>query len=236
MERLLSRIKFPFLFALAVFSAGHLFASDYAPVYDMADQRSQYRINKSLNNLGDISDDVASLKNSTAALAASIAQIQLSSIPTGGIILWPSASVPTGFFALDGSAINRTTYAVLFGLFGTTFGAGNGTTTFNLPNMQRRVAVGVGGSSGPNLSNTIGSTGGEETHTLVTSEMPSHTHVQQFENTSMVNGGGGGSSVLGRAVASAPETNPAVITQATGGGGAHNVLQPSIILNYIIKY
>jgi microcystin-dependent protein len=75
----------------------------------------------------------------------------------------------------DGSAISRSTYAALFAVIGTTYGIGNGASTFNIPDMRGRTPVGSGAGAG--LTNrSLGASGGAETHTLSVSEMPSHTH------------------------------------------------------------
>lgn len=87
-------------------------------------------------------------------------------MPFAGSVSTP----PTGWLSCDGSAVSRTTYAVLYAVVGTTYGAGNGTTTFNLPNLQNRVPVGSGSSY------TRGQTGGTSTVTLTDSQMPSHGH------------------------------------------------------------
>lgn len=142
------------------------------------------------------------------------------------------ATAPAGHILCDGSAVSRTTYADLFAVLSTTYGTGDGSTTFNLPNAARRVSVGSGGSGTSTLANTVGSTGGEETHTLVTGEMPSHTHVQTFANA---NGGtidiaAGSNANLGSTVSSA------MSTASAGSGGAHNNMQPSIVVYKCIKY
>jgi hypothetical protein len=66
--------------------------------------------------------------------------------PTGSIAMWPTATAPSGFLLCDGSAVSRTTYANLFALFGTTFGTGDGSTTFNLPNFISNLPIGAGGT------------------------------------------------------------------------------------------
>ena len=98
----------------------------------------------------------------------------------GNIVMYAGSTPPEKFLECDGRAISRTTYADLFGVIGTTFGVGDGSSTFNLPNMTGRVAVGA------NSDYSFGSSGGEETVTLIESELPSHTHevpVHGHENT-----------------------------------------------------
>jgi microcystin-dependent protein len=96
-------------------------------------------------------------------------------IPVGSIIPYGTSLAPTGWLICDGSAVNRVgTYADLFAVIGTTYGAGNGTTTFNLPNLKGKVVVGF------DLTQTefdvIGETGGAKTHTLTEAETRGHTH------------------------------------------------------------
>lgn len=88
-----------------------------------------------------------------------------------------STTLPTGWLLCDGAAVSRTTYAVLFAVVGTTYGAGNGTTTFNLPNLTNRVPVGSGGSY------SRGTTGGAATVTLSDAQMPSHNHSLSVSGT-----------------------------------------------------
>lgn len=71
-------------------------------------------------------------------------------VPIGGVVAWPSgASVPSGYLACDGSAVSRATYAALFGAIGTTNGAGDGSTTFNVPDLTSRFVPGAGGADAP---------------------------------------------------------------------------------------
>lgn len=80
------------------------------------------------------------------------------------------------FLECNGQNVSRTTYAALFAAIGTTHGAGDGATTFTLPDRRRRVAVGKGGAGTATLGNAVGNTGGAETHTLTGAESAAHTH------------------------------------------------------------
>ena len=88
----------------------------------------------------------------------------------GSILPYTGSTVPDGFLECDGSAISRSEYSDLFEVIGTTFGAGDGSTTFNLPNLSGKVALGVGDGY------SIGSEGGSETHSLISSELAEHSH------------------------------------------------------------
>lgn len=146
-----------------------------------------------------------------------------------GDIKWSAiTAASTGWLSCNGDAVSRTTYANLFSAIGTTFGAGDGSTTFNVPNLSRRVPVGKGGSSTSTLASTMGSTGGEETHTLTTAEIPSHTHSERGNVSSTFNTPGTGSfSVLASAGTGT--------TGSAGSGSAHNNMQPSLVLSAFIK-
>lgn len=145
--------------------------------------------------------------------------------PVGSVIAFAGSSAPSGWLLCDGSAVSRSTYAALFAIVGTTYGAGDGSTTFALPDLRGRTAIGAGQGSG--LTNrTLAGTVGSETHTLSTSEMPSHTH--NIVGYDSYNGGY-------RATLSTTSDNSSYSTAAAGGGASHNNMQPSLVLNYIIK-
>lgn len=149
--------------------------------------------------------------------------------PIGAIIIWPTVSAPTDHLLCDGSAVSRTTYADLFAVLGTAYGSGDGSTTFNLPNLKGKVVVGYD-STNTNFD-AIGETGGEETHTLTTNEMPAHTHRTPAGQN------GGGSNTGSQAWSSGlNQYGTYGDSESTGGGASHNNLQPYTTLNYAIRY
>ena len=95
--------------------------------------------------------------------------------PVGTILPYPSEEAPSGWLICDGREVSRTKYARLFAVIGTRFGAGDGSTTFNLPDLRGRTCVGL--NIDDTDFNTIGKTGGEKSHTLTIDELPSHDHV-----------------------------------------------------------
>jgi microcystin-dependent protein len=166
-----------------------------------------------------------------------------------------------GWMLCDGTAVNRATYFALFAVIGTTFGVGDGSTTFNIPDFRGRAPVGSGtgtggGSSGTGAptggsaltARTIGAWAGEETHQLTSTEMPSHTHIQNSHvhaprgtGTQFLQNGtadaspnlqvGGSSFTLGTNTNGATATN-----QNTGGDGAHNIMLPFQVAHFYIRY
>jgi microcystin-dependent protein len=151
------------------------------------------------------------------------------STPIGAIMEWPSNTIPMGYLLCDGSAVSRTEYDALFNVIGTTYGAGNGSTTFNLPNIKGRIPVGR--DTGQSEFDTLGETGGEKTHKLTQSELP------RFNNGLSGSAGdyavttGGGMN----AVAIGTKAGSGATFMIEGGDQAHNNLQPYIVLNYIIR-
>lgn len=91
-------------------------------------------------------------------------------VPSGSILAYGGSAAPSGFFICDGSAVSRTTYASLFSAIGTTYGVGDGATTFNIPDLRQRFPLGKAASG---TGSTLGGTGGNIDHTHTT---PSHSH------------------------------------------------------------
>jgi microcystin-dependent protein len=180
------------------------------------------------------------------------------SAPTGVIAAFGGSTAPVGWLLCNGQAVNRTTYADLFTAIGTTYGTGDGSTTFNVPDLRGRVAAGVDSGAGRiSSNNALGNSAGTQTHTLATSETPSHNHTGNTSTDgSHQHGPGAGTyfmiaNNLGADLASGanyvgPDTLFTTTTTAgshshsltinsTGGGGAHNNLQPYQITNFIIR-
>jgi microcystin-dependent protein len=182
----------------------------------------------------------------------------------GAIQATARSSPPSGWLLCDGAAVSRTTFAALFAAIGSAFGAGDGSTTFNVPDLRGRVPVGVDGSAGRLAANDgLAQVGGEEMHTLTSAELASHNHP---DNISVLNSGVTPPShpwlpMSDTAWASAPALGGAGATmgyafsltslvthtqgvhghvkaggvQNAGGGQAHNNLQPYQVVNWIIK-
>lgn len=174
--------------------------------------------------------------------------------PAGVIMAYGGSTSPSGFLLCDGSAVSRTTYADLFTVIGTTYGAGNGSTTFNVPDLTGRVPAGkeasatrlTSGGSGVD-GGTLGASGGSETHQLIIAELPTididnylndpgHTHSQSYRGTSNtengVNSTMASTSNLGATTGS---STTGINFDPFGSDTAHNNTQPTLIVNYIIK-
>ena len=146
-------------------------------------------------------------------------------LPIGAIMPFGSDTIPENWLLCNGQAVSRTDYQELFNTIGTTYGSGNGFTTFNLPDLQGKIPVGL--DENDTDFDTLGNTGGEKEHTLTINEMPAHTHtgVPKYYKASIVETGTENNS----------QTGSQGETSSIGGSQAHNILQPYIVQNYIIK-
>lgn len=146
-------------------------------------------------------------------------------LPIGAIMPFGSDTIPDNWLLCNGQAVSRTDYQELFNTIGTTYGTGDGFTTFNLPDLKGKIPVGK--NANDTDFETLGETGGEKTHTLTVNEMPKHTH-----GTGLVTG------ALSQAtyrMLSDNNYDGTSTTHEVGGGQPHNILQPYIVQNYIIK-
>jgi len=175
---------------------------------------------------------------------AGISAASVTPVPTGSIFAFAGTTAPAGFLLCDGSAVSRTTFATLFGIIGTAYGNGDGSSTFNVPDLRGRVAVGkddMGGTAANRITNAIsgfiatvlGANGGSQSHTLVTNELPAHTHQNNFEATLVDEGGSNSWPALANVGSGGGAAN--MTSQSAGGGQPHRNVQPSLVTNYIIK-
>jgi len=156
-------------------------------------------------------------------------------IPAGTVIQSAAINEPEGWFECDGRSLNTTVYSDLFSAIGYTYGGSNG--TFKIPDTRGRVCIGAG--QGDGLTNhNLSSTGGEEAHTLSVNEIPSHSH--SLIRRANPDDGAYDTNSGRQDESSAATTDRADLgpfnTSYTGGGAAHNIMQPFIALRHLIKY
>ncbi len=158
-------------------------------------------------------------------------------IPSGMLSPYAGSAAPAGWLLCDGTtgldSVTDPTLANLYAVIGTTYG-GTGAADFNLPDMRGNFPLGkdnMGGNSRNRVesqsADTLGEEGGEETHVLTTTEMPSHNHsVSNIQISSNGRASGSGGAYI---------TNGGINTNSSGGGGAHENMSPYMTLNYIIR-
>ncbi len=152
--------------------------------------------------------------------------LQLAVNPTGAVLPYAGVAAPSGYLLCDGSTFDGDQYPELRDCVGDTYGVHSG-NLYYLPNLKGRVPVGF--DSTQTEFDAMGETGGAKTHTLTVSEMPSHSHTA---DGNLVPRGTGANF---RELTDANTGTNNVTTRSTGGGAAHNNLQPYVVLNYIIK-
>ena len=172
----------------------------------------------------------------TVSSTLSVNGVENAHVPSGVIMAWTTDTAPTGWLLCDGSAVSRITYADLFAVISTVYGTGDGSTTFNVPDLRGRFILGqddMGGSSANRVTDTdadtLGNADGTETKTLTTTELPAHTHTINLST----NSSGGTTDYAVNSVAIAGATTP--VTSSTGSGAAYSQMNPFMTLNFVIK-
>jgi len=185
-----------------------------------------------------LTDEVnAAAASASTAIAAAEAVAGVTYIQAGRageIIAFGGTVAPSGFVLCDGAIYERSLYPALFAVIGTTYqGASNPTgTQFRVPQLQDRVPVGLGTSTG---TNALGAYGGEATHALSTDEMPAHSHAPLVTGAAAVGGTASTTVAAGGSFYSLSGNIGNITIDNTGGGSAHNNLQPFTVVNYIIR-
>ena len=196
--------------------------------------------------VGTAANDLVQL-NSSAQLPAvdgsQLTNLPAASIPAGVIVPFAGSTAPSGWLLCYGQQVSTTTYPNLYAAIGTTYGSGSG--TFGIPDLRGRAPFGadaMGGTAAGRLgsgntggitgSAALGASGGQQSHTLTSAEQASMSvSVPLPFGPTNGTGGGAGFSNTG------DNSNfPSASGTASGGGGAHNVTPPALVLNYIIKY
>ncbi len=155
--------------------------------------------------------------------------------PIGMIVTWPTDTAPAGWLIVSEVPLRKADYPALYAALGDTFATGSEPAGyFSLPSTPGRAIIGVGDNTGL-TGRLLGDQVGEQTHILTTPEMPSHNHTATTPINMFYNGPGGG-AVANVFLRQDINTAFTVTIGSTGGGGAHNNMQPSIALNFIIKY
>lgn len=170
-------------------------------------------------------------------------------VPAGAMMAYAGSSAPAGWLMCAGQAVSRATYAALYAAISTTYGNGDGSTTFGLPDLRGRVPVGKDNMNGSDAArvtsagsgidgDTLGAAGGTETHTLTEAQMPTHSHTDTPSVSQLVTEGTSGAVAGILHSAAANRTANSTLTVSGGNKGssaAHNNMPPGIILNWIIK-
>lgn len=193
------------------------------------------------------SNAVAGTFTTLTANAATVTSLTVTTgggiAPTGSLTMWAGAvaSPPTGWLTCNGANVSRSTYSALFAVIGTTWGAGDGSTTFTLPNLVNRFPVGAGNTY------ALAATGGSadaivvsHTHTATVTD-PGHTHVVPLTNTNAPSNGSGNLTGNNDSPTPYPVTSNSSTTgisvgiSTTGSSGTNANLPPYVAVGYIIK-
>lgn len=150
-------------------------------------------------------------------------------IPIGTIFEFAGSTLPDKFLWCDGSAVPIADYLELYQAIGDSYFPGGIGIPENFYLPDKRGGVGVGKDITQSEFNTLGKKGGAKTHTLTTGEIPGHTHTEESFD------GGTPAAVIGQSGAGLNIKRLSRTTGSTGGGGAHNNLQPYLTVNFMIR-
>jgi len=170
-------------------------------------------------------------------------------IPTATIVPWSDSSIPTGFLECNGAAVSRSTYSALFAIIGTTYGAGDGASTFNVPDLQDNVAIGKSGTKalastgGANTVQSTGNVGGTTANaTLTEAQLASHKHTftsttptSPLQNSNVGQGFPASTGTFNSMNNTGSGTGHQHNMSATFTGDSTSVVQPYLAIIYIIK-
>lgn len=225
----------------------------YAMMTQSLSRDGQGGMRAPLNMSGFVVRNVGEATSSTDAVP--LGQSLLNGTPIGSILDYTGSSAPDKWMFPYGQALSRASYPEIFSVIGTTYGAGDGATTFNLPDCRGFVIAGkdnMGGVASGRLfnyfgaiANTIGGAFGQAFHVLTTGQMPrhshsvtdpSHTHAIPYQGVDNTNGTAAFRTVANVQGFTAVQSSlTGVSIQQTGGDEAHNNTQPTLVMNKIIK-
>lgn len=152
-------------------------------------------------------------------------------VAVGTVLFRPIATVPNGYLVCNGQVVSRTLYPNLFAVIGTTFGSGDGVTTFALPSLQGKFLLGAG----PFGAHPVGSTGGSETVTLSVAQMPTHTHAPNEDEADGFLGHAVGGAAASYNVLAGGDTISMAETGPAGSSQPHDNMPPYFAGYWLIK-
>lgn len=199
-------------------------------------QTSQAIAQQALDAASAASLTLAALQTTVNNIQTSIvnAVYQVADIRWSAKVSSYSLTTNEGWLPCTGIAVSRAIFSALFAVIGTSFGAGDGVTTFNVPDLRGRTSIGTGEGVGL-TDRVLGDSIGEENHVLVEAELPKHKHRQQCADVGTEAIGGGGANRRTFGTVAGPFIDSGLDTLETGNDEGHNNMQPSLALNAFIK-